>query len=649
MSFFLIRNSRSFGELHKVFTISPIFPDEPVTVPKISHADTTASGQRDKRVWLLMQQEKLSMLLKNSIYGLSENKILLDKKRFYDLNYDNPNRSIHDPSEYMEESKIDAETGMAYGMGYDSIIREIKDKKLSEASQDRLRDLWMNMGFYSIDEVIKAGGVKDIKESGKKIDRKLYTGRHKNAPHPYKYIYNEKNPKSSYIPTKDPEFFSHSTDELNSTDDLNTGLKNARDKYKDKFLKISDDDLNDRHLLKINSDAQQYDNEDENKKLDTDVDFDNVIEGSPLMDRFTLSKLNKNDKSFLRNNIKKAGMEAAKKLKERKRKVFKTYDTRDYLKQKDLEYDVRMKYGTIPSFAELIAEAEDIIQRIPRIKEKHKADEYKRNVHFEPRYLNQSVTTQDYIWSFMPGRDEASFPGFITGKFDFRNEPKHLLRLDEIVNIYNSEGYIPDTSDLTRKVLSVIKQDPNHKHYLENHIRLWYEDIKNVVHSMGLDKDSITAPVVPWEYLKLEKPKTTKVPREKKIEMDEEGYVKSTGKKKRALATAFIRPGTGRITINGLNLIAYCPDLVSRDRIVRPLHVSKLSGCYDIKAEVKGGGYMGQNYALRQAIAKALIRLVPEASPVVCADGLLKVDPRQVERKKTSKHKARKSYTYVKR
>jgi small subunit ribosomal protein S9 len=194
-----------------------------------------------------------------------------------------------------------------------------------------------------------------------------------------------------------------------------------------------------------------------------------------------------------------------------------------------------------------------------------------------------------------------------------------------------------------------MKKDPSHEHYLKNHLMMWIDDYRKFINFGGFGNQHKTIPMVPWEYLKLQKPNQLKVKRESKVAIDEEGYVSSTGKRKTARAKASVRNGTGIITINGKNMVHYCPDLISRDRIVRPLMVSKLVGLIDVKAEVHGGGFMGQSFALRQAISKALIRYIPECSKIICSSGLIERDPRQVERKKTSKHKARKSYTFVKR
>lgn len=661
MSFFLIRNSRYFGELHQYLTIDPIFPDEKVTPKYISATDSTPFTQRNKRLWLLLQQEKVNILLKNSLLGLDENALLMKKKKNYEDSY-NRLDGIERPltmDDAFDTSQIDPSTGMSFGMGFDDVVKSVRDKKLSESSQDRLRDIWMELGFYSIDEVIKASGSIKMRESSKKINRKLYTSRHLIDPSPYKHVYNEFDPKSRYSPTKEPEFFSHSTDDIPSEDNTETANKLVMNKFEQKIYEIENhEQIKFKNLFNDNkSDSSDNSEKDEGggkgkigagKPKVRDESFDPIGYGSPLLSRYALKKLNNGDFNLVKNNLKKASMETSHRLKEKK-KLFKTFSAKDFLKKFDLEFDIKTKCGMVLSFAELITEVEEIMRKNKELNVLNKADEYKKNFQFEPKYLDKNIKVQDYGFSFMPKADEATYPGFITGKYDFRNNPRTMLTLDESVKHIERQGYKPDVTSLSRKAYSLLKKDPNYKHYLDNHIKYWYESIKHVNFSHGLDKDSTIAPVVPWEYLRVNLPKSTKLPPDNTIKYDEEGYVRGRGKKKRAHALAFIRPGTGKITINGKNIIEYCPDIVSRDRIVRPMHITRLSGRYDIKGIVHGGGYMGQNYALRLAISRALCRLIPETKHILREDDLLLVDPRQVERKKTSKHKASKSYTYVKR
>jgi len=93
----------------------------------------------------------------------------------------------------------------------------------------------------------------------------------------------------------------------------------------------------------------------------------------------------------------------------------------------------------------------------------------------------------------------------------------------------------------------------------------------------------------------------------------------------------------------------YFHDSVSRDRLVRPFRYSNTLNQYDAVLSIRGGGIMGQSDAGKLAIAHAMAKMVPRMKEFLSRGDMLKQDIRNVERKKTSRYKARKSYTWVKR
>jgi ribosomal protein S9 len=103
------------------------------------------------------------------------------------------------------------------------------------------------------------------------------------------------------------------------------------------------------------------------------------------------------------------------------------------------------------------------------------------------------------------------------------------------------------------------------------------------------------------------------------------------------------------VVVNRKPLDDYFGDLLMRSHVLKPLAVANLVGQVDMLVHVQGGGVSGQAQAVAHGIAKALRRLDPELKPVLRAAGLLKRDPRAVERKKFGKAKARKSFAWVKR
>jgi len=123
----------------------------------------------------------------------------------------------------------------------------------------------------------------------------------------------------------------------------------------------------------------------------------------------------------------------------------------------------------------------------------------------------------------------------------------------------------------------------------------------------------------------------------------------ATGKRKYAIARAWIEPGTPEITVNGRTLDQYFTLLSQRIQVEAPLEVTNTRGQFRIQASVCGGGGAGQAGALRHAIAKALVHVNPEFRGVLKKDGFLTRDPRVKERKKYGQKGARSRFQYSKR
>ena len=123
----------------------------------------------------------------------------------------------------------------------------------------------------------------------------------------------------------------------------------------------------------------------------------------------------------------------------------------------------------------------------------------------------------------------------------------------------------------------------------------------------------------------------------------------TTGRRKRAVARASLRPGTGQFTINGKSLEAYFPTDASQMVVAEPLNVTDTRESYDITATIHGGGASGQAGALRMAIARSLADIDPESRTTLKKAGLLTRDPRKKESKKYGLKKARKAPQFTKR
>lgn len=122
-----------------------------------------------------------------------------------------------------------------------------------------------------------------------------------------------------------------------------------------------------------------------------------------------------------------------------------------------------------------------------------------------------------------------------------------------------------------------------------------------------------------------------------------------TGRRKKAIARVFLKPGTGAISINRTTLEAHFPTPSIRTRISEPLLLCEASEKFDVKATTTGGGITGQAGALRLGIARALVQADPEFRPLLKKAGMLTRDARIKERKKYGLAGARKRFQFSKR
>jgi small subunit ribosomal protein S9 len=121
------------------------------------------------------------------------------------------------------------------------------------------------------------------------------------------------------------------------------------------------------------------------------------------------------------------------------------------------------------------------------------------------------------------------------------------------------------------------------------------------------------------------------------------------GRRKTSTARVYLRSGSGKVTVNDLDLEKYFPLKYHRDDLLMPLNITETAGKYDVFANVAGGGLTGQAESVRLGIARALIEINPEFRNNLKVNGLLRRDPRMVERKKYGRPKARKRFQFSKR
>ncbi len=122
-----------------------------------------------------------------------------------------------------------------------------------------------------------------------------------------------------------------------------------------------------------------------------------------------------------------------------------------------------------------------------------------------------------------------------------------------------------------------------------------------------------------------------------------------TGRRKSSVARVFMRQGSGKLLVNGLDLKTYFKREVLVIQALEPLSATETKDRFDVEAKVAGGGLSGQAGALRLGLARGIARAVPELRPTLQTGGFLTRDARETERKKYGQAGARKRFQFSKR
>ena len=651
MSYFRLRCSRFFGDFHKLSPRKSVFPDEKVEVKFQYDAYIKLDKLRKRRLWMLMGKDALDLKIKKKLYGYNEEEALVKPvDEIKDDQYYKERGLLGNDELITEFFEIDRETNLPYGLGFDETIRELKERGLAEASQDKIRDVWIKMGFPSTKKVLEAVPHIDMHESIEKIKRRIYTSRHKTEEMAYINIQNEENPVSQANTFKEVEFFSDDFSDKEASGDRKEAVRLVKKKYWNKLYveeNTSEDPEAELFSKKKRKRKRSQEYLDNRRFRRRDIHLPKFPKKPLFPDWWAESRPTKIGRKFQLEPYRKAVRLVHDKIRQKNRPVFFTNTPRGYLQSTDLDYNLKIHKGFAPTFSEVIAEAEKLIAKEPMLKKLDRRDNYEKNKHFVPRYLDKDRTPEDFVWSFLPKPETAQYPGYITGLIPFRQSTLGLIKMSNLYEQEASKGFKPDAKDLSMKVYSLVKNDPYHMHFLDNHLRYWLETVREVgkFETGGVK----AAPIIPWEYIDATKPRSMKTPKVGVPDIDEEGFARADGKRKVARAKAAVRPGTGLVTINGKSLIHYFTNLVARDRVILPFIATKTVGAFDAQVEVKGGGVMGQSQAIQLAIARAFTKYFPLAHRILHQYELLLRDPRQVERKKSGRYKARKSYTWVKR
>ncbi len=135
----------------------------------------------------------------------------------------------------------------------------------------------------------------------------------------------------------------------------------------------------------------------------------------------------------------------------------------------------------------------------------------------------------------------------------------------------------------------------------------------------------------------------------REAQRDSLGRAYATGKRKDAVARVWVKPGSGKVVVNGKDIAVYFARPVLQMILRQPFEVAGVVGQYDVVATVAGGGLSGQAGAVKHGISKALQLYEPTLRPALKAAGFLTRDSRVVEQKKYGKPKARRAFQFSKR
>ena len=169
-------------------------------------------------------------------------------------------------------------------------------------------------------------------------------------------------------------------------------------------------------------------------------------------------------------------------------------------------------------------------------------------------------------------------------------------------------------------------------------------DLKDIAGAVAETKSATPAPAATEE-----KSEEVAAPVKKEPKIDSLGRAYATGRRKDAVARVWLKPGSGRVTVNGKDQGTYFSRHTHRLILNQPFLVVERVGQFDIICTVKGGGLSGQAGAVRHGISRALENFEPTLRPSLKKAGMMTRDDRIVERKKVGKHKARRTKQWAKR
>ncbi len=173
------------------------------------------------------------------------------------------------------------------------------------------------------------------------------------------------------------------------------------------------------------------------------------------------------------------------------------------------------------------------------------------------------------------------------------------------------------------------------------------KDLKDLGAAVKAEVEAKTETLRADDDAKGEETSTAAAKHEKTV--DAQGRAYGTGRRKDAVARVWLKPGTGKVLVNGRDQDVYFARQTQRLVLNQPFLIVKSVGKFDVMCTVKGGGLSGQAGAVRHGISRALENFDPANRPALKKAGMLTRDARIVERKKVGKHKARRTKQWAKR
>lgn len=608
------------------------------------------------RVQLLLAQEKQHEQIKQVLaarapkpHKVKRNKAEMSRLTAKDEKY-YLNKGILGPEQEVSKYfEVDEVTGLPYGLGFDQDLQMRRDNMGQSTEETQFQSIARELGLRTIEEARSRVSPPDMTLKLAAIRKKLYT-----QPNPtadtYKNIEFKQDPRSKQ---KDL----NAQEEIFPEDFSDEEAKMESNPYAelDEFIeeKLREEEaLGTEPVLARTLDFVGLENGMDEDDGEPDMNYNPE---SLYWDEQTRSFMEKVAEQRVSKPVWSRVRELARLKEQATRMETKLFDTRGRQDSKLWSEKMKLFSPSEPSLKDVLQEADIAIATGPKgLRILLNRDEYEGNYHFKPRYLHKDFHSDDFGWAFEHCKNlETINSGVISGEISPRVGPEELTLMENAMRkAHHAPFELGKENEEAVMLYGLIQKDPYYSHYLDNHLRFWKERMTQDVLTMTARVDAgHTKPfeMIPWESVLINKKSDLTIPPKKIRKPDENERTHAYGSRKCARAYAYLVPGTGRITINDKSLIDYFSQIVYRNRIVRPFLLTGTMCEFDLKLVVNGGGSSAQSQACCLATARALAVYGNVFEKTLRVAKALKVNPRQVERKKTGRYKARKSYTFVKR